>query len=362
MVQTNKSNMFDIDRLCFVVCSTKKIKLGNSNRSNNSCNKKKELRRQQQKSNKTYLTAELLSLHSLEKFSEFVGMNQENSHQTSRWLSSCGQNYLHWLCQSCPSVETICSHIELDPNAIKEPDDNGCLPIHIAMTNGASHSVLSLLIEKYPPSVDVRNNWGYPPFHWIVDRCLYELSCCSCIRKNCCSRRREIWRTLELLIMAKAMNENPDRTRNDFKNILLMTFEFSCPVSLTSAILSEFPHLTALKDEQGRVPLATALHVPDNTVPLRALQLLIMVNPYILLERDHDGRNPFHVAIDKDQDWDDMMQLMLLYEPECIRYRDDVTGLYPFMLMATKEHTRLSILYEAVSFCVDMFNDFVHYP
>jgi hypothetical protein len=128
--------------------------------------------------------------------------------------------------------------------------------------------------------------------------------------------------------MAKAMNENPDRTRNDFKNILLMTFEFSCPVSLTSAILSEFPHLTALKDEQGRVPLATALHVPDNTIPLRALQLLIMVNPYILLERDHDGRNPFHVAIDKDQDWDDMMQLMLLYEPECIRYRDDVTGLY----------------------------------
>lgn len=327
--------MFDIDRLCFVVCSTKKIKLGN--------------RRLNKNNHKTphLLTAgaEFFSLDSFEKCAEFIGMHRENSHQR-RWLSSCGQNYLHLLCQCCPKVETIRPLLELDPNAIKEPDANGCLPIHVAMTNGASHSVLSLLIEKYPHSVKMKNKWGYTAFDWIVNRCLYELSCTF---STATCFRRDIWRTLEVLI--KAMSGNIPSCTD--KSLLQMTFEFQCPVLLTRAILSEFPSMATWKDDKGRVALATALNAPrSNMVPIETIQLLVVINPKMLLVRDNNGRIPFHIAIDTNKDWN-ILKFMLQYEPECMQCRDGWTGLYPFMLLSTKAHVTLSELYEAVTFCVD---------
>mmetsp|Transcript_1578 Transcript_1578/g.2885 ORF Transcript_1578/g.2885 Transcript_1578/m.2885 type:complete len:371 (+) Transcript_1578:58-1170(+) len=357
------SNMFDIDRLSFVVCSTKKIKL-----CNNSTNK--ELLRRQQKgtttngsrgSHKTYLTTAargLFSIHSMTKCDEFmVDMHYrgENSRQGSstRWLSSSGQNYLHLLCQCCPSVDTVRSLLELDPNAIKEADANGCLPIHVAMTNGASHSVLSILIETYPYGVKMKNKWGYTAFDWIVNRCLYELSSTDSSILKC--SHQEIWQTLKVLIMAKATNGKTARWSN--KNILQMTFEFQCPLALTKVILSEFPYMAESKDDQGHIPLATALNAHSSKmVPLETVKMLVMANPKMLLERDHDGRIPFHIAIDTKRDWS-LLKFMLKYEPDCMRCYDSLTGLYPFMLLSTKEYVSLSDLFEAISFCVDMFNE-----
>eukprot|EP00557_Chaetoceros_sp_GSL56_P010009 CAMPEP_0176478720 /NCGR_PEP_ID=MMETSP0200_2-20121128/1338_1 /TAXON_ID=947934 /ORGANISM="Chaetoceros sp., Strain GSL56" /LENGTH=158 /DNA_ID=CAMNT_0017874679 /DNA_START=630 /DNA_END=1106 /DNA_ORIENTATION=- len=155
--------------------------------------------------------------------------------------------------------------------------------------------------------------------------------------------------------MAKATNGKTARWSN--KNILQMTFEFQCPLALTKVILSEFPYMAESKDDQGHIPLATALNAHSSKmVPLETVKMLVMANPKMLLERDHDGRIPFHIAIDTKRDWS-LLKFMLKYEPDCMRCYDSLTGLYPFMLLSTKEYVSLSDLFEAISFCVDMFNE-----
>jgi ankyrin repeat protein len=113
--------------------------------------------------------------------------------------------------------------------------------------------------------------------------------------------------------------------------------------------------MAMMRDDKGRNALAAALHAPSFMVSKETYQLLIMLNPCMLLERDDDGRIPFHIAIDSNEEWN-FLRFILEHEPECIRFKDDFTGLYPFMLLATKDCVKLSELYEALSFCTDYFN------
>lgn len=336
----NAAVSWDIDRLCFVVCSTKKIKLG------------KELRRS--RCVKTTVSSGISTQSDLfsaknpfEKWPEFIRLCQEQPQQCT-WLSSYGQNFLHLMCQYRPTVESIRAFLDLVPHAVREADMNGNLPIHIAMTNGASHSVLYHLIAMYPNSVKLKNKWGYNPFDWILNRCLFELSCPSIPSYS----RQEIWRTVEVLI--KAMVGEVEAKSQ--KSILHMAFEIKCPVGLIKAILNDFPHMATIRDGNKRVALGTAVTAPSKLVSIDSIKLLILFHPGMLMERDRDGRNPFHLAIDNNQDWT-LLKFMLKHEPECIRSLDGLTGLYPFMLLAGKNHIMLSELNEALCFCTDIFNE-----
>ena len=288
----------------------------------------------------------LVSSCNSENWDDFIGKCKDQP-QMFCWESSCGHNLLHFLCQRQPSIDMIRSLLLVIPNALTKQDVDGCLPIHVAMTNGISHKVLKVLIERAPQSVKVANKWGYCPFDWILERCLYELSSIS----DSVSRQA-IWDTVEALIRAFV-----GETTNSQKSLLHLVTEFQCSLRLLQAILDEFPMMTTYRDEDGRVPLANAAAAPTGVVSSQFVRLLTFYNKNMLVERDNRGRLPLHLAIDRDREWERVLKFMVQCNPECIRIQDGLTGLYPFMMLSTKTSISLLDLNEAMSFCPDVFNE-----
>ncbi len=60
------------------------------------------------------------------------------------------------------SVEVVKLLIRKYPDAVKEKDENGNLPLHFAVAkNGASDvEVLQVLIKEYPEAVKEKNKYG----------------------------------------------------------------------------------------------------------------------------------------------------------------------------------------------------------
>ena len=286
-------------KLYFVASSTKKTKY--------------EMQLRRQFVNKAP-PRDLFSFCRNENWRGFIKVCQEQP-QNCTWISPYGQNLLHFICQRHPSVESINTFLELCPEALMQADIDGNLPIHMAMTNGASKDALCLLIQKAPKSVNMRNRWGYAPFEWIWERCLYELATLDgtgATRTDTIIKKR-IWNIIEVLVRAVVRDyEKSERT------ILHMITEFDCPLSLLQAIVHEYPSML-LQEYQGRIPL--------------------------------------HLAIDRNKEWSTVLKVMVEAAPDCIRTQDGVTNLYPFMLLSSKSRTSLTDLDEAIAFCVDIFNE-----
>lgn len=295
---------------------------------------------------KDKLPRNVFSYYKSENWDDFIRICQEQPKICS-WESSYGQNFLHFLCQRQPSLESILSLLELVPQASMKEDVDGCIPIHVAMTNDASHEVLTALITASPSSVKVANRWGYVAFDWIMERCLYELSC-----DFDPGVRQVIWNTVEALVKAM-VGEDVDSQ----KSILHLVTQFQCSFRLLQVILDEYPTMTTLRDENGRVPLASAAAAPSEVVSAQFLQFLTLNNPSMLLAKDNRGRLPLHLAIDRGREWARVLKHMVECNPECIRVQDGLTSLYPFMMLSSKSSMSLVDLNEAMSFCLDVFNE-----
>ncbi len=279
---------------------------------------------------------------------EFVKLCREEP-QNCKWISPYGQNLLHFMCQRLPSVESIVTILRIAPDALMKEDIDGCLPIHMAMTNSAPHDVLSLLIQAAPDSVKVKNKWGYTPYEWIFSRCLYELLTLNEASGSDAVTKNIVWHTIKVLIKALSRKEEKNE-----RTILHMTTEFDCPVAVLEAIIKEFPWMIVARDKYGRVPLASAAGAPESSVSNELLQFLVSVAPQTLLEKDKDGRIPLHLAIDHKLKWSSI-KFMVLSSPDSVRVRDDHTNLFPFMLLSSKPWASLNDLNEVLSVCLDFF-------
>lgn len=60
--------------------------------------------------------------------------------------------------------KTIATLLELYPDAAKEVDNDGSLPLHLASQSGCSMTVLKILFEANPHGMAERNKHGDTPF------------------------------------------------------------------------------------------------------------------------------------------------------------------------------------------------------
>lgn len=331
------------EKLCFVLSSTQRTKY------------EMEMRRQVLNTTPTHHQDFFACCHG-ENWTSFVKLCKKQP-QNCTWVSPRGQNILHFICQRRPTVESILTILQLVPDALMKQDVDGCLPIHMAMTNGAPHDVLSLLIQICPESVKTRNRWGYAPYEWIFERCLYELLAFDHISDN--SSKAIVWNTIEVVMRALTVTVTVDHDhcpRN--RTVLHMATEFDCSLNLLKAILHDFPWLTKERDDCGRVPLASAANAPADLVSAAFIKVLILSDPRTLLEYDNDGRCPLHLAIDSQRDWSGELKDMVESVPECIRAQDGLSSLYPFMLLATKDTASLKDIVDVMSLNVDIFNEY----
>lgn len=322
----------------------------------------------------------LFSLCRAERWAEFTKMTQTNP-SFSLWIGPYGQNLLHFVCQRRPTVEAVNILLRSCPEAVKKTDADECIPLHMAMTNGASHHVLSLLISAAPETVVHPNKWGYCAFEWIWERCRIELSSLlpsllyragtknngMIVNDNCGgigiptnvatklkSERQKVWRTVELLIVAKH-GTTVEFSPNDSLLHMISNIK-NCPISLVQAIANEFPEMSLKRDGRGRVPLAAAAASHLVTSP-RIIDILIEANRDMIMVPDNDGRLAIHLAINSCKDWHNFGRHLVTFSPDCIRSPDPITALQPFMMIASKEkYYSLMDVNDALRLCVDIFN------
>jgi len=67
-----------------------------------------------------------------------------------------GRTPLHYaICDHAP-YETVVELVERCPLAARLQDNNGWLPLHVACRYGATHEIFKLLVDAYPPGLDVK--------------------------------------------------------------------------------------------------------------------------------------------------------------------------------------------------------------
>ena len=263
------------------------------------------------------------------------------------WVGPHGQNLLHLICTRRPNGQSIIEFTNVYPEALLKEDKDGCLPIHMAMTNGASHQVICLLISKAPKSILHENKWNYHPFDWIWRRCKFELMHSEIENLD---EEEEIWNTIEVMIEAASLQSGSLQ----HGTILHKAMDFNCPIDLVECIISKFPSMAISKDSLGRTPLARAVSSPQS--PSKELiQVLLQIKNSALIIDDY-GRTPFHSAIISQIQWNEGLREIFVAAPSSLLLRDEVTNLYPYQLIAKcayeeDSNTSLTDIYEILCLC-----------
>ncbi len=264
------------------------------------------------------------------------------------WVGSHGQNLLHFVCTRRPNLKVVNEFTSINHDAVMKEDHDGCLPLHMAMTNGASHEVLCCLIQQAPGTIFHSNKWDYYPFDWIWRRCKYEL---KHIDNDDKEEENLVWRTIQELVRAASLQRGGTQSGT----ILHLAMDFDCPIDLIKCIIEKFPEMTMEKDSDGRTCLARAVsshHLPSSEL----IRLLLQVDKSCATEEDRRGQIPIHLAILNQVSWNEGVRTLFYAAPISIQVKDPVTNLYPFQLMATKlneEESQLSLcdLFEVLSLC-----------
>lgn len=60
-------------------------------------------------------------------------------------------------------IELVQALVDIYPAALKKPDDEGMLPVHLAFRNGMSNDIICLLLDAYPDAVEETDSQGRVP-------------------------------------------------------------------------------------------------------------------------------------------------------------------------------------------------------
>ena len=274
--------------------------------------------------------------------------NCRNNPDKLHWIGSHGQNLLHFLCTRRPNLCVVEVFTALYRDAIVNEDHDGCLPIHMAMTNGASHEVICTLIRQAPETIFHANKWDYCPFEWIWKRCKYEL---EHVDEEDEEEEKCIWNTINELIRAASIQSGAIQSGT----MLHLAMDFDSPVDMIKCIIQRFPKMSMEKDSNGRTCLARAVSTKHN--PSSELILILLeVDMQSAVEVDALGRLPMHLAISNQISWRAGVCYLFRAAPISIQLNDPVTNLYPFQLMASQadkkdSHLALIDLFELLSLC-----------
>ncbi|KAL7545584.1 hypothetical protein ACHAWF_008933 [Thalassiosira exigua] len=313
--------------------------------------------------------------------------------------SAVGKTPLHLWCSDLrrtsrgvgfdDDVSVVRMILDARPRAAAIPDADGWLPLHCACAAGSSASVelFRCLVSACPRSVTTKNKGGVTPLRMLWDRCALNLEEGRCILSVDAARFHEravemeriaasnaynrsgrvrplgnsasVW--AKVLLMAKAAymgsldeaderNEADERTTDAFRPLHAIA-GIDCPVSLVNFAIqvhSRDPGALDGVDGKGNLPLhVAALRQHDDSLENEdvnefdadrggAIVALSSASPQAIGRRNMQGRLPLVLAIESGASWDSGGVRHLIEKlPEIAEERDEVTGLYPFMLAAS---------------------------
>ena len=276
-----------------------------------------------------------------------------------QWEGSYGQTLLHYICSHRPSLEAVHLLIDQYPQSISKQDDENCLPIHMAMSNGASDPVLKALIQGAPGTIRIPNRWGHTAFQWIWNR---QKGILEGVQNPVSSFMS--WHMVVVLIQAAAIEANTscmshnsddveiESNQINHGNLLHLVTDFDAPLDLLEAVLKTFPIMIKEADENGCLPLARLSSNRKPNSRKQKVDTLIRANSEAVMVPNGQGRFPFHLAIASGMNWDDGLQSIFAVSPDILRVCDPVTNLVPFILAA--EHCNLNDIFTLLRLSPDI--------
>jgi len=207
---------------------------------------------------------------------------------------------LHVACSfAVSSVEIVSTLLTHCPEAAREPNRDGLLPLHLALNYCMSEDVIRCLLDYYPEAVRVADNDGCLPLH-------------------CC----DYWDDDETTAIVEFLIENYPEAVQSTDNEGMLPMHYACQRGMSVNIIrllmdryqGEATHVSGLRvaDNGGKIPL----HYAVKGATIEMVQLLVERDPEGVRVRDNAGRLALHEACNNvNPSSHEMIHLLLELDP-----------------------------------------------
>jgi serine/threonine protein kinase/ankyrin repeat protein len=231
------------------------------------------------------------------------------------------------------SWEALCQLFRQNPGhaAYKDNKYNHGLPLHRALLKLASFEFIELLIELYPQALNEPDDNGMKPLHYA---CLYNY----CMEKHFNTLRDErdntSWGYVLKLLIQKAPNVLKETDSEGRTPLHLAASSAKTTPKALTLLLKEYPDAVARRTKQGRLPLHFLADAKG--VTFEAMKVLVDAYPKGVGESSQ-RRNPLHLACGETRASADIVKLLLEAYPEGVKEKSSTESMLPLHLAAANK-------------------------
>ncbi|GKY98532.1 hypothetical protein MPSEU_000810300 [Mayamaea pseudoterrestris] len=224
---------------------------------------------------------------------EIITLLLEVKKSSELLLNNEGANLLH-VAVACEAHERVLMRlIQLDPESVKQADEQGMLPIHYLAAFGGTlpWTVAQECIRLLPECVHHRTSSGDTPLHLLVQHATNYLNEMGVLHRN-------TTKLAELLIGSSRSREMPLLAQNSRKlTPLHIAAVRNTPTQLTRLLLSVpgGEYATAVSAEFEATPIHLLCAAPDVSERLDTLEILATSKACCMF--DSIGRTPLVIAV-----------------------------------------------------------------
>jgi len=237
------------------------------------------------------------------------------------------------------------------PDGVGIKNNDGNLPIHLAIIHYKSPDQIRLLIEEGKRQkigsgdggIHVKNKKGETPFSILCKQVATGIDMAYITFPLFRSDLR-LWENLNTLLIAYSTNHNGPPTHRKFR-ILHSLISANCPQQAILMAQIIDPNQVKEIDETGRYPLSLA--AGQQSCRRTIVQKLLNGFPQAIHEVDKRGRLPLHwAALSGSEGIEDLLSVY----PSALHFADN-DGMFPFMLAASNAENALNVTYTLLRQC-----------
>jgi len=248
-----------------------------------------------------------------------------------------GHTILHHMCLFRAPIEVVQMVLWQCPELASQANTDGELPLHWAVRLSApSESIRSLLMADRLTATSFWDKEGHSPVSLFWDR-----------YKN---RYMDIyWKGEEKLLALRAWKRlimffQPQEDNESVPSPLHAAADSICPPALFPLLIQVYRDQLRVADETGRNPLQIACSDPvsNRSTDLRTkIQNILKEDAGSAHHVDNQGRTAFMIAMEAGIAWNEGLKELFELTPYSGTLTDPVTGLPPFLLVATGASHRM---------------------
>jgi len=266
-------------------------------------------------------------------------------------LDKTGQSFLHHACLFRAPAEVIQMILWQAPELASVPNQDGEVPLHWAIRLSAPNEHIASILQASPTcGTEMKDKEGYSPLSLLWDRHRQD------IMEMYWTDRTQVqtlyaWKPIMLFFPCSNNNNNNNSntaSEEGLETPLHVACRLDCPPGLFPLFLEIFANHILQPDHIGRLPLHIAcLDARVNRRPCEVktkIQMLLLTSSAAGIQscarKDHQGRLPFHYALQTGVTWLEGLKELFDASPRLLNERDPITLLYPFLLAAAhaEEH------------------------